>query len=191
METGLEGKPWYYGAGIAVVLAGALVAAGYYVMFKDMQRNIVRKETELADFEQKITEGRAAERQLPQFLEEVERLELELDKLLRILPPRRKTEDILRRVRALTEQGDFRLIQFDPADPQPLDDFYSEWGISIVLDGTYHNLALFFDRISRFSRIVNIENLRISPVRDVGGRHTIQANFVARTFLSNETEEEP
>ena len=40
--------------------------------------------------------------------------ELELDKLLRILPSRRNTEDLLRRLRTLTEQGDFSLLSFVP-----------------------------------------------------------------------------
>ena len=30
--------------------------------------------------------------------------------------------------------------------------------------GTYHNLALFFDRISRFSRIINVEDLQITAL---------------------------
>lgn len=191
METGLEGKPWYYGAGIAVVVAGALVAGGYYVKFQDMEKAIVKQERSLEELQKKIKEGEAAERQLPQFKEEVERLELELDKLLRILPPQRRTEDLLRRIRSLTEQGDFLLVRFNPRSITPQDDFYSEWPIQIELEGTYHNLALFFDRISRFSRIINVENLKITPfsTRSKGkpSHHTIKATFTAKTFLSIDT----
>ena len=192
METGLEGKPWYFGAGIAVVVAAALVAGGYYGKFQKMKRDIQRQGTTLEDLQKKIKEGEAAERQLPQFMEEVERLELELDKLLRILPSRRKTEDLLRRIRSLTEQGDFLLRRFTPRSLSQLDDFYSEWAIQIELDGSYHNLALFFDRLSRFSRIVNVEDLKISPHRGGGedAHHTIRANFTAKTFLANDVESE-
>lgn len=185
METGLEGKPWYFGAGVAVAVAAALVAGGYYVKFQEIQNDIRRQESTLEDLQKKIKEGETAERQLPQFMEEVERLELELDKLLRILPPQRRTEDLLRRIRSLTEQGDFLLIRFTPRSITPQDDFYSEWPIQIELEGTYHNLALFFDRISRFSRIVNIEDLKITPYKGRGSQHhTIKANFTAKTFLS-------
>lgn len=193
METGLEGKPWYYGAGVALLIAAALVTLGYYGRFQKMNRDIQRQAASLADLQDKIREGEAAERQLPQFMEEVERLELELDKLLRILPPRRKTEDLLRRIRSLTEQGDFVLIRFSPRSLSQSDNFYIEWEIQIELVGTYHNLALFFDRISRFSRIINIDNLKISPQKAGaagGSRHTIRANFMAKTFLSNDTTEE-
>lgn len=190
METGLEGKPWYFGAGVAVVMAAALVAGGYYVKFQDMEKSIRAQERNLEELQKKIKEGEAAERQLPQFMEEVERLELELDKLLRILPSQRRTEDLLRRIRSLTEQGDFLLVRFSPKAITPQDDFYSEWPIQIELEGTYHNLALFFDRISRFSRIINVENLKITPHKDSkdgAGHHTIKANFIAKTFLSNDT----
>src|SRR6476620_4014735 len=92
--------------------------------------------------------GVAAEQRLPHFREEVHRLELELDKLLRILPARLNTEDLLRRLRALAEQGDLELVRITPGNLTD-QDFYSEWPIQIALNGTYHNLALFFDRIGR------------------------------------------
>ena len=68
---------------------------------------------------------------LPQFREEVGRLQLELDKLLRILPSRRNTEDLLRRIRRLTEQGDFDLLRFTPSGLSRRD-FYSVWPIAII-----------------------------------------------------------
>jgi len=188
METGLEGKPWWISAIIAAVLVIVFPVVGYKVKFENMKRDIGRKEDSLAQLEEKINEGKAAERSLPQFREEVRRLELELDKLLRILPSRRKTDDLLRRIRALTEQGDINLLRFGPRGEQPVSDFYSEWAIDIQLEAGYHNLALLFDRISRFSRIINVENLRISPLPR--GHHTIRANFTAKTFLYNEPETE-
>lgn len=186
METGLEGKPIYVGAITFVISIGVIVFCAYYFMVKNMQQGIVRQERKLAELQQKVNEGRAAQKSLPQFREEVRRLELELDKLLRILPSRKGTDDLLRRVRALTEQGDFDLISFAPGSPRELDDFYSEWSINIQLRGGYHNLALFFDRIGRFRRIINIDNLRITPAREATGRYTINASFTAKTFLSKE-----
>ena len=38
------------------------------------------------------------------------------------------------------------------------------------LDGTYHNLALFFDRMSRFSRIINVEDLKITALERRAGQ---------------------
>ncbi|HEY4565590.1 MAG TPA: type 4a pilus biogenesis protein PilO, partial [Thermoanaerobaculia bacterium] len=129
---------------------------------------------------------------------EVRQLELELDKLLRILPARRNTPDLMRRIRSLAEQGDFTLRAFTPGVLTDKE-FYSEWPIKVNLDGSYHNLALFFDRISRFSRIINIENLEVKALPqgkpnpkapDAANPHTINAQFTAKTFVYKEPEPE-
>ncbi len=182
IETGLEGKPWYFSAAVGVALMIAVVVVFKYVKFNAMEGDVGRKERQLQTLEREINEGRAAQKSLPQFREEVDRLQLELDKLLRILPSRRNTEDLLRRIRRLTEQGDFDLLRFTPRGLSKRD-FYSEWPIAISLNGSYHNLALFFDRIRRFSRIINVENVRISSRGR--GRHSLAANFTIKTFIYN------
>lgn len=188
IETGLEGKPWYISAAVGAGLAAVLIFAMNYMKFSDMRKEIVRKGSEIAELDRKINEGRAAQKSLPQFQERVQLLQDELKRLLRILPPRRNTEGLLRRLRTLTEQGDFNLLSFAPRQQSPRD-FYYEWPIQIRLNGTYHNLAIFFDRISNFSRIINIEDLRISALRG-NGAHSISAQFIMKTFLYNQPEEE-
>lgn len=190
MQTGLEGKPWYYGAALGLVLGALVVGAGWYFVYTDQYRQIAAKDRKLVELQQKIQEGRAAKQKLPQFREEVRRLELELDKLLRILPARRNTPELLRRIRQLTEQGAFDLLRFTPGNFVDRD-FYSEWPITIRLNGTYHNLALFFDRVSRFSRIINIENLKVTTLARSTKGHTINASFVAKTFIYKEPSTEP
>ena len=186
MQTGLEGKPWYYGLAIGAVFGLGVLALVYWQLLTPMYDTIDQQETELAELQRKIAEGRAAKAQLPQFKEQVETLELELEKLLRILPARRNTPELLRRVRALAEQGDFGFHRFTPKSFVEKE-FYSEFPITIDLSGGYHNLAMFFDRVSRLSRIINIENLQVQA-RD-GGTDTISANFTAKTFVYKETEE--
>jgi len=180
---GLEKKPLWFNAAVGVV-AGALLFGVLFwqITQKRQQPRIDAAKARLAELQVKISEGRAAEAKLPQFREEVQRLTVELDKLLRILPTKRNTPDLLRRIRTLTEQGDFDLKSFQPG-AYVEKDFYSEWPISVTLDGTYHNLAFFFDRISRFSRIINVENLQLSALRQASREHTLSASFVAKTFI--------
>lgn len=185
MQTGLEGKPFYYGVIAAVVVSGVLFWLAHTVWFQEMQATIERQEVRLTDLQAQLQKGRIAKQQLPQFREEVRRLEGELDKLLRILPARRNTPELLRRIRSLTEQGNFDILRIQPANFIDRD-FYSEWPININLNGTYHNLALFFDRISRFSRIINIDSLTVSGLRDQRSDHTIAAQFQAKTFIYKE-----
>lgn len=189
-QTGLEGKPWYLGALLGLGVSAGVVFGVYYLVIQEQYRQLEVKGRKLADLQQKITEGRAAKQKLPQFREEVRRLEIELEKLLRILPARRNTPELLRRIRALTEQGGFDLLRFAPGNFQDRE-FYSEWPIQVRLQGSYHNLALFFDRVGRFSRIINIEQLKVSALPRSPKGHTLSADFTAKTFIYKEPSETP
>lgn len=185
IQTGLEGKPWYVGGIAGALVAAAIVAGVWYLLVSPREKEIEAKTRQLDALQVQISEGRAARQKLPQFREEVRRLELELEKLLRILPARRNTPELLRRIRQLTEQGSFDLLRFTPGNFVDRD-FYSEWPIAIRLNGEYHNLALFFDRVGRFSRIVNIENLKISALPNSPKGQSISASFTAKTFIYRE-----
>jgi type IV pilus assembly protein PilO len=181
IKTGLEGKPWWHGL-IAGVLAGAVFFGLMYLwQLKPKREQIAALEADLKAKQQQILKGRAAQQQLPEFRRQVQELQLQLDKLLRILPVRRKTADLLRRLRSLAEQGDLTLKRFTPGQLADKD-FYSEWPIEVAVEGVYHNLALFFDKISHYSRIINIENLNIEAFSGKGP-HTIRASFIAKTFV--------
>lgn len=185
MQTGLENKPWWYGLAVGAFLAALVLGLVWWRVVGPMYEEIERQEARIAELEQKIIEGRAAKAQLPRFREQVQALELELDKLLRILPARRNTPELLRRVRALAEQGDFGFHTFTPGGFVERE-FYSEWPIKISLSGDYHGLAMFFDRVSRLSRIINIEDLVIQARPQ--GEETISATFTAKTFVYKEPE---
>lgn len=184
METGLEGKPWYVGLGIGLVI-GLVIFLAYHLHFADGVRNeIADKDARIAELQTKIQEGQNALRELPRFEAEAENLKRELDRLLLILPARKNTQDLIRRIRQLTEQQGFNMRVFDPAEKETDKDFYKEWPIKIDLDGGYHELAVFFDRIADFKRIINIDNLRISANRSAD--YTIAARFTAKTFVYKE-----
>ncbi len=187
IQTGLEGKPWYMGVLVGLLAGGALYYGAHVWLLKPKHEQLEKQETKLATLQAKIQEGRAAKQQLPRFREEVRLLEVKLDKLLRILPARRNTHDLLRRIRSLTEQGDFELLRFTPGSEVD-QDFYTEWPISISLEGSYHNLALLFERISRFSRIINVEGLKVSANSKGNPVHTLAASFRAKTFVYKDPE---
>ena len=186
VKTGLEGKPWYVGLAVGLGIGALIFGAVSWRVLQPMRDQLAAGEGQLAELQTKIQEGRAAKQQLPKFREEVHQLEMELDKLLRILPARRNTPDLLRRIRSLAEQGDFALRRFTPGQLSDKE-FFSEWPIAVSVEGGYHNLALFFDRISRFSRIINIEDLNITALAGAKGTHTLAASFNAKTFVYKES----
>ena len=180
----LEGKPWYYGLGIGVLFALILYAVAYKLTpnLEEMKQTLENKKNELDQLNQKITQGRAAERRLPQLREEVRRTELDLQRLLQILPTARNAEELIKKIQALAGQGEFFLKKWTPKE-YINKDFYAEWPIDLQIDGTYHNLALFFEKVARFSRIINIEDLVMTGYPDAAGGRTLGANFTMKTFI--------
>ena len=189
MTTGLEDKPLYYGLAAGLLVAVALVAAVHYFFVVGINEEIATLESEIDQLETKIEQGRAAEKTLPQFREEVARLELELEKLKRILPSQRNTEEIIKKIKSLVDEGDFilRSLNFPDLQASPESDVYQEWPIEVAVDGRYHDLALLFDKLSNFSRIMNVERFTITALQAQDER-TISTQFVAKTFVYTETE---
>src|ERR1700674_4252896 len=153
----LQGKPIYFGLIIGIVLAAAIIFGVQYLFISDLESQIHAADGRINDLDTKIKQGRSAQQKLPQFREEVRRLELELEKLRRILPSLRNTEEIVKKVKSLVDQGEFRWIEarFPELGQQKGGDPYAEWPISISVVGRYHNLAILFGRLSNFSRIIN------------------------------------
>ncbi len=183
MALTLDDKPWWVGLLVGLGLAGAVLYGAESLFVSKVKTDIADSETKIEELDQKISQGRAAERKLPQFREEVKRLELELEKLRRILPSTRNTEEIIKKLKSLVDQGEFtwRNLAF-PALAASSEDPYVEWPISVSVEGRYHDLAILFSRLSNFSRIINVENIRITalPAQDT---KTIGADFVAKTFV--------
>jgi type IV pilus assembly protein PilO len=79
-------------------------------------------------------------------------------------------------------QSNLTIKSFKPA-PIVTRQLHAEWPIALELDGTYHNLAIFFDRLGKFTRIVNIANLDITGKDQPTPNSTITATCVATTFV--------
>ena len=183
MALTLDDKPWWVGLIVGIILAGGMLYAIDSFLVKDIKKKIDQADAQIVELDRKIQQGRAAEQKLPQFREEVKRLELELEKLRRILPSTRNTEEIIKKIKSLVDQGEFTLhrLSFPPLGA-PSSDPYVEWPIAVAVDGRYHDLAILFNRLGNFSRIMNVENISIiaAPSQET---KTISSQFTAKTFV--------
>jgi type IV pilus assembly protein PilO len=189
MALDLNTKPWYVAVIIGVLLGAALFVVMHLYVFKDIQTTNERLQQNIDELEREIEKGRAAKADLPRLEEDIRNYEIELDRLRRILPTRRETDNLIKRLKQLTEQGQFTLTRFTPGNFEDRG-FYQAWPIQVGLDGTYHELGLLFDRLSRFPRIINVDNLVLSPMRQTGN-YTIHAEFTQQTFIYKDETETP
>jgi type IV pilus assembly protein PilO len=70
---------------------------------------------------------------------------------------------------------------------------HAEWPIGLELEGTYHDLGAFLERVSKFPRIINVGNIKISapsPQSRSGGS-TVTAECTATTFVLIEPQPAP
>ncbi|MFQ5742813.1 MAG: type 4a pilus biogenesis protein PilO [Acidobacteriota bacterium] len=172
--------------GVIIGLCAAMVGAFYYYIWQSNQEVIVRVNNEIAQGTMEIERTRRIAAQLPELEKELELLASRLEVLRIILPEQRQTDLLLRRVEAAASDSNLDVTRTSFEDPVP-HDFYAEAPFSMDVRGTYHNLALFFERIGKFARIINIDQVSISALEGSAG-NTIQAACTAKTFFFLEEE---
>ena len=174
------------GAFVAVLIAGLF----YYFWWTGKATELQGLKKQLATLTQQIQELNVVKANLPALEKEVEQLSLRLDQLRRILPPARETADLMKRIQSLASQSNLKIRSFAPGAVAQKD-FYQEWPIEIQVDGTYPNLATFFDRVGRLPRIVNLGNLRSAVSARPTFTHTLTATVTAMTYVYVEPAPKP
>ena len=171
--------------GVSILLAALICGGFYWFYYSDALDQQKRKEAQLAELQKQIRALEATANRLPEFQREVQALEARLETLKRILPPEKEMPDLMRRVQYLAAQSSLGIRKFTPA-PTAQREFYTEVPVSIDVEGTYHNLGAFFDRISRMSRLVNIGDVKIASQRTQTISNTIAVSATATTYVYQE-----
>jgi type IV pilus assembly protein PilO len=186
MDISLSKLPWWGQIG-AFVVVSALAVFGFWKFYvAEMQADIDARQTRLTALRADITKGVATARRLPQFQSEVAELERRLDNLRAVLPEQKDVADILRRVQGLATQSSLTIQRFTPQDPKQ-EALYAALPFKLRAEGTYHNLGVFFDRISKFPRIINVGEITIKPRQVQDASASIEAECVATTFVLQES----
>ena len=186
----LSKMPWY--AQLAMFVVVALIFAGtfYYTYEMPQQQAFAVKAKELAAVRSRIAKGNETARQLPQFREQVVGMEAQLESLKPILPDEKDAGDLLRRIQQLATQSNLTLVGFKPQAINQKE-MHAEWPISLHLEGNYHNLGLWLDKVSKFPRIINVGNMVLTEKNPPAGTATMDILCTATTFVLVEKPPEP
>jgi type IV pilus assembly protein PilO len=193
MNLSFSKMPWYgqLGAFATLSLLGAGVFWNWYA--KPVQDTIDQRQTQLATIRADIDRGLATARSLPEFRREVAALEAQLDRLRPVLPDEKDVGDLLRRIQGMATQSDLTIRGFAP-QAVATKQMYAEWPIGLQLNGTYHNLGSFLERVSKFPRIINVTSIHIKAMDAKDGANsgdTISADCTATTFVLIEPPKKP
>ena len=181
INLSLSKLPWYGQIGIFLVVSLVAVGAFWNWYVRDASSSIESRSAQLATLQLEVSRGQATAARLPEFRREVNQLETQLSQLRNVLPEEQDVADLLRRVQAMATQSRLRILGFTPTAVARRE-MHAEWPIGLRLEGTYHDLGMFFDRVSKFPRIINIGDIRIRAAEAADGG-TITAEFTATTFV--------
>src|SRR5438874_9761727 len=148
MDISITKLPWQAQFGAFVALAALIVGLFEYQYAMGLRTDIDGRAHQLDAMKADVEKGRATARKLPEFKAQVGELEGRLSNLRAILPEEKDAEDLLRRLQTVAVQSNVVIKNFKP-EATVTKQLHAEWPITLQVDGTYHNLALFFDRVGK------------------------------------------
>jgi type IV pilus assembly protein PilO len=163
--------------GTVVLLAGLFV----WLVYLPKSTQIDQLNKEIASLERKINQAKIKARSLKKFEAEQVEVEAQFREALRLLPNEREIPTLLRSITQLGSDSSLEFRSFTPKKEQPRD-FYVEIPVAMEVSGTYHNVAMFFDKIGRMERIVNILDISMKPVKERSTKLTTKCNATTYRF---------
>ncbi len=168
----------------ALVLVGVAVAVLCvygFTLYSGISKRATSLEAQLTQLQSKIAESRAVASNLKSFEEKQQELRAELEIALRRLPNEKELPVLLTNMSSLGKKSGLEIRSFRPSD-EVNRGFYAEVPINIEFLGRYHEAGIFFDRLSRLSRIVNITELKMSVADPKSLTPVLSVKGVATTF---------
>lgn len=190
MNLSINRLPWYGQLGAFVGLALAGTGAFWYAYAGPTEEGLSVRRAELQVLRGDIDHANATARTLPESRAELASLEAQLEGRRMELSEERDVADLLRSIQATARQSNLTILGFTPqaVTTQAL---HAEWPIGLQLVGSYHDLGMFFDRISKFPRIINVSDITIVPNSNATAETTITVQCLATTFVLLDSQEAP
>jgi type IV pilus assembly protein PilO len=166
----------------------AIGAAFYYGIQQPKYKQLKELQVKLNDLQNQIQESKKIADNLPRLKKEYEQLQIELASALTELPNQKEIPSLLTNITNVGKGAGLDFLVFRPKPEEPKD-FYSAVPVEIAVSGSFYNVANFFVAVSNLPRIVNINNVSVIDIKDVGGRTMMKVNCMATTFRFLEKKE--
>ena len=164
--------------GMVLVLMGV---GHYFFVYTDQEKALQGLDRQLAKLEEELEDKREKASNLTLFKKKVEFLQQKLKEKEKNLPSDANMDQLLKTLNALSEKSDMRIIKFTPKS-EVNRNFYAEIPVAVQLEGNYHEVATFFDKISKEERIINITDIDFSKPTLRNGKVVLSGKCLAKTF---------
>ena len=142
-----------------------IIAIFVYVLFKPKLEKISSLGNELDNLEKKLVVAKKNAEDLESFQAKMQEAELQFKTAMKALPEKEEIPSLLTSISRSGQDVGLEFLLFEPKT-EVRKDFYAEIPVAMQVKGGYHDLAMFFDKVARLSRIVNIKNIAMGRTKD-------------------------
>ena len=175
--------------GIFLALWGCFI----WFLYMPQTENISRIEKDLTTARDKLARLKKVEKNLREFKKKLKETEAKFAKALQLLPDKEEIPALLTSISNLGANSGLEFLLFKPQN-EVRRNFYSEIPLSMEIAGPYHSVTTFFDQVSRLSRIVNIRNINMTPLKKAQTREdtvVLKTGCTATTYKFIEVKKPP
>ncbi len=168
-----------------LILVGTLVlliAVFIWAVYIPKNDEITKVEESISGLETKLASARRQRTELPKVREEKKKVDQQFKAALRLLPNDMEIPELLTKITELGVMSNLGIEYFRPKNNKKKG-FYAEVPIALKIKGTYHDVAVFFEKVGNMERIMNIQNVTMKPVKDRSTDLNITCDAITYTFL--------
>ncbi|HEU5197186.1 MAG TPA: type 4a pilus biogenesis protein PilO [Methylomirabilota bacterium] len=158
----------------------ALLAGGYFLLLSPVQVRVDALVVKQKQAQDEVNKVRAQVAEIERFKREIAELEKRLALLKDRLPSDKETPTLYRAVSSAAEQSGLGVSLFQPKAAVPKD-VVSEIPITISAQGSYHQLAKFFERVAGLPRVVNVNDFKMTGLGK--SKDSMKADLTLATYM--------
>jgi type IV pilus assembly protein PilO len=164
-----------------------MVVAVFFLLIAPVFDDIDGARTRQATLKTKRDEAKARADNKGEFEAEVEQLTADLKQALKELPDDREIPGLLSEIDALARKSGLEVRKFQPL-AETTHEYYADVPVQIIMSGSFHEVAIFFDRVGKMSRIVSVEDIEMKDPKDSGTETTltVEGKVVTYRFLTED-----
>lgn len=172
---------------VAIVLYAALYAAFYFGIYTGRTDRLGQLKTEHGNLTEERDDVQAKAEHREKFEKEVAALNERLRLALKELPNEREIPELLRRISSIGKKIGLEFLLFQPLPEVPRE-FYADVPVKLKIEGSFHEVATFLDRIGKLNRIVNVRDITMGSPIERSGKIvlTVDGTAVTYRFLTDE-----
>jgi type IV pilus assembly protein PilO len=177
-------KPQRMGIYAATLIV--IIALSVYFLLWPKHQQIEALDQQLAQVQGELAVAKKNASQLNDWRNKMKQKEAQYKTVMRELPEKEEIPTLLAGISQAGRDAGLDFLLFQPKG-ESAKGFYAEIPVDISVSGTYHQVAVFFDKVSNLPRIVNIRDIKMAPAsqKDGGGILTTSCQAVTYKFIQN------